>query len=70
MLLTTLLLGVLALLAGEANAVSWYFLRYYPASGQKFTSFSGTMTIPTQPKAATVSLTDGPPLWLAPSVLG
>ncbi|KAI0449496.1 hypothetical protein F5B21DRAFT_46919 [Xylaria acuta] len=58
MLLTALVLGLLAL-AGQASAVSWYFLRYYPASGQKFTSFSGTMTVPTQPKAATIYVWPG-----------
>ncbi|KAI1747494.1 hypothetical protein F4782DRAFT_420905 [Xylaria castorea] len=58
MLFTTLLIGLLAF-ASQATAVSWYFLRYYPASGQKFTSFSGTMTVPTQPKAATIYVWPG-----------
>ncbi|KAI0410997.1 hypothetical protein F5X98DRAFT_71451 [Xylaria grammica] len=58
MLLTTCFLSLLAL-AGQATAVSWYFLRYYPASGQKFTSFSGTMTVPTQPQAATIYVWPG-----------
>ncbi|KAI0904123.1 hypothetical protein F4824DRAFT_462675 [Ustulina deusta] len=58
MLPTALFLSLLAF-AGQATAVSWYFLRYYPASGQKFTSFSGTMTIPTQPQAATIYVWPG-----------
>ncbi|KAJ8120628.1 hypothetical protein O1611_g10319 [Lasiodiplodia mahajangana] len=57
-MLFTFLLSLLAF-TGHATAVSWYFLRYYPASGQKFTSFSGTMTIPTQPNAATIYVWPG-----------
>ncbi|KAI1101376.1 hypothetical protein F4804DRAFT_13411 [Jackrogersella minutella] len=58
MLLAALLILSLAF-AGQASAVSWYFLRYYPASGQKFTSFSGEMTIPALPRAATYYLWPG-----------
>ncbi|KAI1302528.1 hypothetical protein F5Y03DRAFT_210892 [Xylaria venustula] len=58
MLLTVLFLSLLAF-TGQASAVTWYFLRYYPASGQKFTSFSGTMSIPTQPAAATIYVWPG-----------
>ncbi|KAI0184902.1 hypothetical protein EV127DRAFT_221736 [Xylaria flabelliformis] len=58
MLFIALFISLLAF-AGQATAVSWYFLRYYPASGQKFTSFSGTMKIPTQPKAATIYVWPG-----------
>ncbi|XXG98923.1 hypothetical protein Hte_005255 [Hypoxylon texense] len=59
MLLATLFVSLLALFAGQASAVSWYFLRYYPASGQKFTSFSGEMTIPKLPKAGVYYLWPG-----------
>ncbi|OTA55677.1 hypothetical protein K449DRAFT_173050 [Hypoxylon sp. EC38] len=45
--------------AGHVSAVSWYFLRYYSVSGQKFTSFSGQMTIPALPKAGTYYLWPG-----------
>ncbi|KAI1453102.1 hypothetical protein F4805DRAFT_444716 [Annulohypoxylon moriforme] len=58
MMLTTFLIPLLAL-AGHASAVSWYFLRYYPASGEQFTSFSGEMTIPPLPQAATYYLWPG-----------
>ncbi|KAI0172201.1 hypothetical protein GGR52DRAFT_573342 [Hypoxylon sp. FL1284] len=58
MLLATLLISVLAF-AGQASAVSWYFLRYVPATGQKFTSFSGEMTIPTLPRAGIYYLWPG-----------
>ncbi|KAI0018403.1 hypothetical protein F4780DRAFT_771772 [Xylariomycetidae sp. FL0641] len=44
---------------GPAMAQSWYFLRYYPASGQEFTGFSGTMLIPAIPQAATYYLWPG-----------
>ncbi|KAI1397569.1 hypothetical protein F4819DRAFT_490427 [Hypoxylon fuscum] len=58
MLLAALLISFLAF-AGNASAATWYFLRYYPASGQKFTSFSGTMTIPALPKAGVYYLWPG-----------
>lgn len=58
MLLATLLVSFLAF-AGHASAVSWYFLRYYPATGQKFTSFSGEMTIPSLQKAGVYYLWPG-----------
>ncbi|KAI1370649.1 hypothetical protein F4677DRAFT_346807 [Hypoxylon crocopeplum] len=58
MLLAALLVSFLAF-AGRASAVSWYFLRYYPASGQKFTSFSGEMSIPALPKAGVYYLWPG-----------
>ncbi|KAI1764280.1 hypothetical protein GGR53DRAFT_466548 [Hypoxylon sp. FL1150] len=58
MLLVTLFFSLMAL-AGQASAVSWYFLRYYPAVGQKFTSFSGEMTIPTLQKAGVYYLWPG-----------
>ncbi|KAI1269050.1 hypothetical protein F5Y18DRAFT_175210 [Xylariaceae sp. FL1019] len=57
-MLASLFVSLLAL-AGQANAVSWYFLRYYPASGQKFTSLSGTMSIPTLPGAGTYYIWPG-----------
>ncbi|KAI2472747.1 hypothetical protein F4781DRAFT_382751 [Annulohypoxylon bovei var. microspora] len=58
MMLVTLFTSLLAF-AGHASAVSWYFLRYYPASGEAFTSFSGEMTIPALPQAATYYLWPG-----------
>ncbi|KAI1480124.1 hypothetical protein F4774DRAFT_94813 [Daldinia eschscholtzii] len=58
MLFTALLASFLAF-AGHASAATWYFLRYYPASGEKFTSFSGEMTIPPLPKAGTYYLWPG-----------
>ncbi|KAI1816970.1 hypothetical protein GGS20DRAFT_583011 [Poronia punctata] len=45
--------------ANQAYAVSWYFLRYYPASGQRFTSFSGNLVTPNQPNAATIYVWPG-----------
>ncbi|KAI8295992.1 hypothetical protein K4K59_004286 [Colletotrichum sp. SAR11_240] len=47
------------LLANPVSAVTWYFLRYYPASGQKFTSFSGDMVIPTLQQAGVYYLWPG-----------
>ncbi|KAI2621831.1 hypothetical protein GGR54DRAFT_83258 [Hypoxylon sp. NC1633] len=58
MLLAALFVSFLAF-AGHASAVSWYFLRYVPASGQKFTSFSGEMTIPALQKAGVYYLWPG-----------
>ncbi|KAI6084447.1 hypothetical protein F4821DRAFT_242878 [Hypoxylon rubiginosum] len=58
MQLAALLISLMAL-AGRASAVSWYFLRYFPATGQKFTSFSGEMTIPTLQKAGVYYLWPG-----------
>ncbi|KAK6958398.1 hypothetical protein Daesc_001197 [Daldinia eschscholtzii] len=58
MLFTALLISFFAF-AGHASAATWYFLRYYPASGEKFTSFSGEMTIPPLPKAGTYYLWPG-----------
>ncbi|KAI1334907.1 hypothetical protein F5Y15DRAFT_399676 [Xylariaceae sp. FL0016] len=50
MLFSVLMMSMLALV-GQASAATWYFLRYYPASGQQFTSLSGVMTIPELPQA-------------------
>ncbi|KAI8962923.1 hypothetical protein F5Y11DRAFT_170816 [Daldinia sp. FL1419] len=58
MFLAVLVVSLLVF-AGDASAATWYFLRYYPASGQKFTSFSGEMTIPSLPKAGTYYLWPG-----------
>ncbi|KAI1323449.1 hypothetical protein F5Y16DRAFT_425187 [Xylariaceae sp. FL0255] len=54
----TLFISLLAF-AAHANATLWYFLRYYPASGQQFTSMSGDMAIPTLPGAGTYYLWPG-----------
>ncbi|KAI0597389.1 hypothetical protein F4775DRAFT_559978 [Biscogniauxia sp. FL1348] len=59
MLSIAALLVPLLALAGQASAATWYFLRYYPASGQKFTSFSGVMSIPSLPQAGTYYLWPG-----------
>lgn len=59
MKLFTLSLAILALCAQDASAATWYFLRYYTPSGQKFTSFSGTMVIPTLKGAGTYYLWPG-----------
>ncbi|KAK2752000.1 hypothetical protein CKAH01_06286 [Colletotrichum kahawae] len=53
------LLPAFLLLANPVSAVTWYFLRYYPASGQKFTSFSGDMVIPTLQQAGVYYLWPG-----------
>ncbi|KAH9884720.1 hypothetical protein F4778DRAFT_551831 [Xylariomycetidae sp. FL2044] len=58
MLLITLLATLLAV-ASPAAAADWYFLRYYPADGQEFTSFSGEMTIPDLPQAGVYYLWPG-----------
>ncbi|KAL7628405.1 hypothetical protein AAE478_002607 [Parahypoxylon ruwenzoriense] len=58
MLLVALIFSFLAF-AGHASAATWYFLRYYPASGQQFTSFSGEMTIPALPRAGVYYLWPG-----------
>ncbi|KAI1075544.1 hypothetical protein F5B20DRAFT_559342 [Whalleya microplaca] len=58
MLSAALLVSLLAF-AGQTSAATWYFLRYYPASGEKFTSFSGELTIPTLPQAGTYYLWPG-----------
>lgn len=55
---TTTLLTLLSLTA-HVHATTWYFLEYRPASGSSFTSFSGTMSIPTLPSAATYYLWPG-----------
>ncbi|KAK1483489.1 hypothetical protein CTAM01_13369 [Colletotrichum tamarilloi] len=49
----------LLFLANPVSAVTWYFLRYYPASGQKFTSLSGEMVIPSLPRAGVYYLWPG-----------
>lgn len=58
MLLITLLVSFFAF-TGHVSAATWYFLRYVPKSGQKFTSFSGDMTIPPLPKAGVYYLWPG-----------
>ncbi|CAJ2512771.1 Uu.00g008900.m01.CDS01 [Anthostomella pinea] len=58
MLFKALAISILAF-AGQATAATWYFLRYYPASGQQFTSFSGDMAIPTLQQAGTYYLWPG-----------
>lgn len=45
--------GLLALLS-TANAVNWNFLTYYPSSGQQFTRFAGSMSVPTAPSSSTL----------------
>jgi len=50
------------LLAGVASveaAATWYFLRYFPPEGQKFTSLAGEMVIPSMPEPATYYLWPG-----------
>lgn len=46
----------LACLAQSTQAATWYFLRYYSASGQKFTGLTGEMVVPKLPKAGTYYL--------------
>ncbi|KAI0006339.1 hypothetical protein F4779DRAFT_596837 [Xylariaceae sp. FL0662B] len=58
MLFAAVFVSLLAF-AGQTSAATWYFLRYYPASGQKFTSFSGELTIPSLPRAGTYYLWPG-----------
>ncbi|KAK7716611.1 hypothetical protein SLS57_006639 [Botryosphaeria dothidea] len=49
----------LACLAQSTQAATWYFLRYYSASGQKFTGLTGEMVVPKLPKAGTYYLWPG-----------
>ncbi|KAH8896883.1 hypothetical protein GQ53DRAFT_803658 [Thozetella sp. PMI_491] len=53
------LFGLLAFLTSPASAVTWYFLTYNAPSGAKFTELSGSMVVPTLPKAATYYLWPG-----------
>jgi len=53
--LTTLLVGA----ASAEAAATWYFLRYFPPEGQKFTSLTGEMVIPSMPEPATYYLWPG-----------
>lgn len=55
----TIFLALLASLAGQATAVSWYFLRYYTPSGAKLTSFTGEIAIPSLPAAGVYYLWPG-----------
>ncbi|KAK7752819.1 hypothetical protein SLS62_005161 [Diatrype stigma] len=55
----TFFLAALASLAGQATAVSWYFLRYYTPSGAKLTSFTGEIAIPSLPAAGVYYLWPG-----------
>lgn len=53
---------VLALLAaapGPAQAATWYFLRYYTKSGQKFIGLTGEMIVPNLPRAGVYYLWPG-----------
>ncbi|MCJ1441040.1 MAG: hypothetical protein MMC23_001526 [Stictis urceolatum] len=56
-----LFLTVLVFLCSIARvrAATWYFLTYHPPPGGQFTGFSGTMHIPTLPKAGTYYLWPG-----------
>ncbi|KAL0259115.1 hypothetical protein SLS55_006620 [Diplodia seriata] len=45
-------LTALSALALPTQAATWYFLRYYTASGQSFTELSGELVVPTLPSAA------------------
>lgn len=53
------LFTLFALYLRSVYGVTWYFLEYNPASGEEFTSFSGTMVIPTLPQAGTYYLWPG-----------
>lgn len=60
MFLPALFLLALLSLAGRANAVEWYFLRYYtPSSAIQFTSFTGELAIPSLQKAGVYYLWPG-----------
>lgn len=47
---TSIVAGLMALFS-TANAVNWNFLTYYPSSGQQFTRFAGSMSVPTAPSS-------------------
>ncbi len=50
---------VLMLLPGLSYGATWYFLRFNPPSGAKFTELSGQMVVPPIPRAATYYLWPG-----------
>lgn len=52
-------LAAMSTLALPTQAATWYFLRYYSASGQKFTELSGEMVVPTLPSASVYYLWPG-----------
>ncbi|KAK0663286.1 hypothetical protein DIS24_g1299 [Lasiodiplodia hormozganensis] len=52
-------LAALSTLALPTQAATWYFLRYYSASGQKFTELSGEMVVPKLPSASVYYLWPG-----------
>lgn len=58
MLFSAFWLSLLAL-AGPATAADWYFLRFWAADGQSFTSLSGDMDIPPLQQAGTYYLWPG-----------